>query len=292
MQTNEREIIIEHALEDKENVNVAIVLDITSVATDLVNRIETLLEKHGDFVDVNIWHWNSLGSVLRKKIIKTSVTNSSDGTFEQNDNTNKGEIIIEHALKNKKNLEMTLDIIFAGYELRQRIVKTFLKELKGFICKKLDMSQWGWKTELCDKPYGGNKYRIFGVASKFGVLDKSVFISLSGNPTGNNIYIGVFTNNELFYKSMNRLKSRLDNEFGPVKSEASWWFWYQSLESPNCWDYTDWTNKDTLIKMHTERCRVVKDVGNHLLRIINVAKPEIEKWVQKNEQNEQNPPAS
>ena len=280
MQTNEREIIIEHALENKENV--AIVLDITSAATDLVNRIETLLEKHEDLVDVNIWHWNSLGSVLRKKIIKTSVTNFSDRTFEQNDNANKGEIIIEHALENKKNLEMTLDIIFAGYELRQRIVKTFLEELKGFIYKKLNMSQWDWETELCDNPYGGNRYRIFGVYSKFGVLNESVFISLSGNPTGNNLYIGVFTNDTLFYKSMNHLKSRLDNEFGPGKSEASWWFWYQSLESPNCWDYTDWTNKDILIKMHTDRKRVVKDIGNRLLRIIEVAKPEIKKWVQQN----------
>ena len=91
------------------------------------------------------------------------------------------------------------------------------------------MSQWDWETELCDNPYGGNRYRIFGVYSKFGVLNESVFISLSGNPTGNNLYIGVFTNDALFYKSMNHLKSRLDNEFGPGKSEASWWFWYQSL---------------------------------------------------------------
>ncbi len=281
MQTNEREIIIEHALEDKENVNVAIVLDITSAATDLVNRIETLLEKHGDFGDVNIWHWNSLGSVLRKKIIKTSVTNSSDGTFEQNDNANKGEIIIEHALKNKKNLEMTLDIIFAGYELRQRIVKTFLTELKGFICKKLDMSQWDWETGLCDKPFEGNNYHSFGVYIKFE--EEPVVISLSGNPTGNNleIYIAVHTDNKRFHDSMDCLRSMLNEAFpGTRKSDKRWFWWSPSLKKYS--NYADWYNKDTLIKMHIETDAVVQDIGKHLLEIIRVAKPEIEKWVKKN----------
>ena len=83
---------------------------------------------------------------------------------------------------------------------------------------------------------------------------------------------------------MNHLRSRLDEECGSGRSwedETEIWIWYQYLKSPN-WNYTDWTNKDTLIKMHTETDRVVKDIGNHLLRIIEVAKPEIEKWVQQN----------
>ena len=63
--------------------------------------------------------------------------------------------------------------------------------------------------------------------------------------------------------------------------ESVLWIWYQYLKSAN-WNYADWTNKDTLIKMHTETDRVVEDIGNRLIEIIEVAKPEIEKWVQRN----------
>ena len=156
-------------------------------------------------------------------------------------------------------------------------------ELKVFICEeldKLDMSQWKWETELCADPYGKNSHS-FGVSSKFGVG-----ILLKGSATLKSLYIGVFSSrtNELSNESMNHLKSRLDEECGSGRSwedETEIWIWYQSLKLPNR-DYTDWTNKDTLIEMHTYPKRVAKAIGNHLLEIIEVAKPEIEKWVKQN----------
>ena len=134
------------------------------------------------------------------------------------------------------------------------------------------MSQWEWETELYDKPFEGNNYHSFGI--KFG--QEPIVISLSGNPTGNNlyIYIAVLTTNQCFHKSMNHLWSRLGSGDKP---DNKWWFWSQFLKSS---DYADWYNKDTLIKMHTDPCCVVEDIGNRLLEIIKVAKPEIEKWVQ------------
>ena len=184
----------------------------------------------------------------------------------------KEKIIMEHVLgeKKKENLEMALDIISMTQKIRKDIIKSFLEKLKGFICKRLDMSQWNWKTEL-DYTSHGN------ISLSFGVSNQDEPISILLQSYGKVIYIGVFTDN-----SMNRLKNRLDNKFGPGKSEAPWWFWYQSLKSSNREDYADWTHKDTLIKMHTETDRVVKDIGNHLLEIIRVAEPEIEKWVQQN----------
>ncbi len=198
----------------------------------------------------------------------------------------KEKIIMEHVLDldNEENLEMALDII--STPIREQIIKTFLKELKDFInkfiCKKLDMWQWDWKTELCDKPYGGNKYRSFGVSSKFGVLQEPISISLSGNITGNELYIVVCSpsTNESFNES---LRQRLNDELRPGTYWDNWkGIWSQSLQSPNCWNYQDWTHKYTLIKMHTDPCRVVEDIGNYLLRIINVAKFEIEEWVKQN----------
>ncbi len=189
----------------------------------------------------------------------------------------KEKIIMEHVLgkKKKENLEMALDIISMTQKIRKDIIKSFLEKLKGFICKKLDMSQldmsqWDWKTEL-DYTSHGN------ISLSFGVSNQDEPISILLQSYGKVIYIGVFTDN-----SMNCLKNRLDNKFGPGKSEAPWWFWYQPLKSSNREDYADWTHKDTLIKMHTNPDCVVKDIGNRLCEIIEVAKPVIEEWVDQN----------
>ena len=213
--------------------------------------------------------------------------------------TNEGKIIIDHVLENEENLEMALDIIDLTEKIRGRIIQSFLGKLKKVICERLDekfdMSQWDLKTELCDEPYGKNSHS-FGVSSKSGVLKRPVGILLKGSATLKSLYIGVFSSptNELFNESMNHLKSQLDEKCGEGKEwegKKEIWIWYQSLKKPSDnWDYTNWTNKDTLIKMHFDSEHAVKDIGNHLLQIIEVAKPEIEKWVQKNEQNEQNPP--
>ena len=144
-----------------------------------------------------------------------------------------------------------------------------------------------WKKNFGDEPYGKNSHS-FGVSSKFGVLQEPVSILLKGSATLKSLYIGVFSSptNELSNESMNHLRDRLDEECGSGRSwkdETEIWIWYQSLKKPSAdWDYTDWTNKDTLIEMHTDRKRVVKDIGNRLLKIIEVAKPEIEKWVKQN----------
>ena len=195
-------------------------------------------------------------------------------------NKRETEIIMDHVFKNNENnenLKVALDIISRTQEIRSRIIKPFLEKLKSFICEELDMSQWGWETELYCKPYGGNNYR------RFGVLQESVSISLSANPMGNDLYIGVFSSNQLCNNLIDRLKRKLDAVFRQGNSD-DWGVWYQPLSFSNR-DYTDWTNKHTLIKMHTDPDRVVEDIGNHLLRIIEVAKPEIEEWVK------QNPPA-
>ena len=189
------------------------------------------------------------------------------------------KIIMKHVFKDNENLEMALDIISMSQEIRERIIKTFLEKLKGFIYKKLDMSQWKWETGLCDNPYGKN-YISLGVSSKFDVLPEPVYIVLQKQSKDlSNLIIEVITDSES-NALMRYLSCKLGEELEKdTRSEE--WIWCQSRKSSN-WDYADWTNKDTLIKMHTERCRVVKDIGNHLLRIIKVSKPVIEEWVEQN----------
>lgn len=195
--------------------------------------------------------------------------------------TNKRKIVIEHVLE---NLDVALDIMDLAQEIRELIIKTFLEKLKGFICKKLDMSQWSWETGLCDNPYGAN-YLSFGVSRKFAVLNEPVYIILQKQAKDlSNHIIGVGSDPES-NALMQHLSSKLDEELGKGK-RSKWWIWCQPLKSPPwkspSWNYTDWSNKDTLIKMHTDPGRVVEDIGNRLIEIIEVAKPEIEKWVQQN----------
>ncbi len=188
------------------------------------------------------------------------------------------EIIIEHALENEENLAMVLDIISVGYEPHQQIIETFLKKLEVFIDKKLDISQSQWKfnRELYDNP-PGSRYRKFGVSEK----TKKINVILEDRSTYySDLIIGVHSEyvesqEHLLRKHLNR---KLNKTLGKGNGPNHWWIWYQSLKSSN-WDYTDWNNKDTLIKMHTETDAVVQDIGKHLLRIIEVARPVIEEWV-------------
>ena len=271
MQTDERELMVKHALENKENVT--IVLDITSAATDLVDRIKSLLQDHDDFVDVNIWHWHSLDSVRRKEIIKILMTNSSDRTFEQNDNANKGEIIIDHALENEKNLEMTMDIIFAGYELRLRIVKTFLKRLEAFI--RLNKPKWIF--EEIDDPFRQGPRTIFIFSKK--AWQGQYGIGLRSRYGTGLVAIGVHKAGENT-PSIEDLKSELDEKFEIGTSDSDW-VWLPEDYLSN-WEYKEWKT-DVHIKMYNKKA--VEDIGNYLLEIVKVAEPVIDKWIEENPLN-------
>ena len=61
-----------------------------------------------------------------------------------------------------------------------------------------------------------------------------------------------------------------------------------SIEHPFWWkipnqEYKNWKDPDTLIKMHTGEA--VEDIGNYLLKIVEVAEPVIDEWVKENPHN-------
>ena len=102
-------------------------------------------------------------------------------------NKRETEIIMEH-VKNNENLEVALDIISRTQKIRERIIKTFLKNLEGFICKRLDMSQWDLKKELGYTSQGN-------ISLSFGVSNQDEPISILLQSYGKVIFIGVFTDN-------------------------------------------------------------------------------------------------
>ena len=133
----------------------------------------------------------------------------------------------------------------------------------------------------------GKKNRIFGVSSKFGVLQEPVGIALAGKPPNGSFDIGVFSSptNELCNEPMKEyLQSHLNEVFRSGRyweSESEIWIWYHSLKFSN-WDYAYWAHKDTLIKMHTDSKHVVKDIGNYLRDIIKEVKSVIDARVEQN----------
>ena len=97
------------------------------------------------------------------------------------------------------------------------------------------------------------------------------------------LIIGVH-NSKYVAPSMEHLRKHCNSNLNKALGKRGlndWWIWSQPLKSPN-WNYANWTNKDTLIEMHTDLGRVVEDIGKHLLKIIKVAEPVIDEWVKEN----------
>ena len=279
MQTNEREIIIEHALglEDKENLE--IMLDIIATEPKLQEIINTSLKKSGkfDFKEIDIQSWYSLAPGLRKSIIETVVENSSDIMRKDNDIGSKRRII-EHALENEKNLAMTLDIIFSGPELSQRIAMKFLKELEGFVRKELEESRQWDDFKLGDNPYKSHRPIIFSVSKK--KWGEQYRVGIQSGYSGRGVEIGaVFSDNHSLLRD--ELDEKLEIKREPNSLPGGWIKRLYSSD-PDNWNYENWCDTDTLVKMSTETGCVVKNVGEHLIKILKGSEPVIDKWIEEN----------
>ena len=63
-------------------------------------------------------------------------------------NSSERKIIVEHALENKENLEIALEVNRAYDELYKRISECFCRDLQRCLEKHLDMSQWEFIANL------------------------------------------------------------------------------------------------------------------------------------------------
>ena len=181
------------------------------------------------------------------------------------------DIMLNHILENEKNLEIAQDIMSMAQQIRDLIINNFWDELNVFIKARLDRSQWDFQ-ELWD------------VTSKSLPL-KKVSIGLAGTiGRVNEQFIGIHVKDESLEPSSptwNLLKSKLEEKLKEgYDRKNEHWIW----KTPD-WEYKDWTDKDTLIKMHTKTDRVVTDIGKYLLKIIEVAEPVIDEWAKENPHN-------
>ena len=178
------------------------------------------------------------------------------------------EIILEHALAHKNNLEMAVDIAFAYTDLRRRIIVAFAEKLERFVLRRLDESQWKVNASLRADPF--ERWAGFSV-TKNAWAGRYVVGLEAGAQGAKDLIIGVAKQAETL-PSIEGLKQALDAQIRHGTA-SSWWDWYHPLEHP----YRHWDNKDALITMYDETA--VEPLGTYLLRIIEVAAPVIDSYV-------------
>lgn len=187
------------------------------------------------------------------------------------------DIMLNHILENEKNLEIALDIISADSDLRQRITNNFREKLQVFLKNKKELteSQFKWQFE-----WEGDFQEVLGVRSKAEDLPE-VRIWITG-PKTDRLFIGIYVESlEPLSKKWYLLKSKLEDKLeqgGDRKNQH--WIW-----KTRDWEYTDWTDKDTLIKMHIETDCVVEEIGEYFLEIVIKAESVIDEWVKENAHN-------
>lgn len=173
----------------------------------------------------------------------------------------KEDIIIQHALESRENLEITLDICSILAELRERRIREFLKESKECLKKHLDRSEYEYirivfdpLTKRWSKGQWEDECRLFKKNAFFGFRKSSwrYQIGIEQEPNGGIIY-GVRKNGES-QEYIPDLKRTIDDKTGMSGKQSKWWEWYIS--------YGD------LIRYDKE---TVKEIVNQLIRILKTA---------------------
>ena len=179
------------------------------------------------------------------------------------------DIIIRRALKSRENLEMTLDIHFAGYELRKKLIKDFLIKLKECLDQHLERPEWEFVDDrLLEEPLRNGSRFNFAKTSWNGRYP--IGIERCG---GRTIY-GVREVSEERIPSLEKAINHAMPKAG--KSDPSW-EWYRYWEDR----YGNWDTKEALLNRKYDE-EAVNQLCNELILIMKVATPIIDNYVSSN----------
>jgi hypothetical protein len=175
------------------------------------------------------------------------------------------EVMIDHILENKHNLEMALDVVFAYPEVQKRVILRGLESLDRIIKQGLDSADWTVETTLQAGPI--DRFGGYFVAKKEWADRWRIGIEAQ-KANAREFIIGVQKRREGLTRIAG-LKTALDASIRHGLA-SPWWDWYHLLEPP----YADWYNKQGLISIYDGSAP--EFLGNYLLRVTSLATPLIE----------------
>jgi hypothetical protein len=176
------------------------------------------------------------------------------------------EVVIDHILENKNNLEMALDVAFAYPEIRRRLILRGLESLDRVVRQGLNSTDWMVETTLQAKPF--DRFGGYFVAKKVWADHWKIGLEAQ-KVNAREFIIGVKKWREDL-TPIGGLKTALDASIRHGLA-SPWWDWYHLLEPP----YADWDTKQVLIAIYDGSAP--EFLGNYLLRMTSLVTPLIER---------------
>ena len=164
---------------------------------------------------------------------------------------NERDIILDHALENKENLEIALDVGSVYDDLRRLISEAFYRDLQRCLEKHLDLSQWEFITL-----FGGSS---FGCAKKSWGQRYIVGMTLYDDAQAKTICFGVLGAKKKSSKGIAGLKKAIDTQTMKGKSDP-YWEWYCDLKPY-------WDPEKTLVEMKYNRDAIKEKLCESLVKI-------------------------
>ena len=172
------------------------------------------------------------------------------------------DIIIQHALESRENLEMTLGIHFAGDELCKQLIKDFLMKLRECLNKRLnhlENPQWEFVDTLLEEPLRSGSLFAFAKTS----WNERCLIGIQRYH--GRIGYGVVKRKES-RERIPGLEQAINNAMSKAGKSSSWWEWHCDWE--DC--YGNWNTKKALLNIKYDE-EAVHQLCKLLIHIMEVA---------------------
>jgi hypothetical protein len=175
------------------------------------------------------------------------------------------EIVVEHTLQNEDNLRLAARVSAAFEQVRQRVVREFVKRLQSDLLARLGDS---WEVEQnCDEDALGAGCLVEIKKKRW---DDNCSICLEGWEEGpSDVDCYLWLNSEMPGRARlgAELKAALDERHGAGrKSPDAVWYFY--LGPP----YDDWTTEKALVLLY-RKAEAVKEIGDQLEGICRTVEP-------------------
>jgi hypothetical protein len=180
------------------------------------------------------------------------------------------DIIVAYALVNKANLELASAIAARFKEVKRSVICKFSEALENELTRRESRIKM-FQNQLKSDPLYNWKGFYFGKSEWQGTF--SIGIQHPGECK--HFYFGVKKERKQAGRIFPGLGAKLDSVFGPGEQPTPDWDWWQYLN-----EYGDWGDGQVLVSMYElERGKALDDLCFRLLRVFEIAEPEIDKAV-------------